>query len=215
MEELKRRLLLYVENLGQSVRQFEMDSGLGNGTVNSIKVKGPGADVLSKISITHPDLNLNWLLTGKGKMLKDTVVEKKSEDRTCLPILPFSAMAGELSDNIPTSFNDGLEKCYVPDFSARGADYAIRVDGDSMYPRYSNGEILAIRVIQNPTFFQWGKVYCLATNQGCVVKRLFPDPDDPDGIICHSENYQHYPDYKITKADIFNVAIVVGHIGIE
>lgn len=63
------RLLLYVENLGKSVRAFEQDCGLGNGTVASIKAKGPGAEVVSKIAYTHPDLNLNWLFRGTGEML--------------------------------------------------------------------------------------------------------------------------------------------------
>ena len=69
MEDFKMRLLLYVENLGKSVRAFEQDCGLGNGTVASIKAKGPGAEVVSKIAYTHPDLNLNWLFRGTGEML--------------------------------------------------------------------------------------------------------------------------------------------------
>ena len=84
-----------------------------------------------------------------------------------------------------------------------------------MYPRYHNGEILAVKIIKDPTFFQWGKVYVLSTSQGCIVKRLFPDPENDLAIVCHSENTQMYPDYRITKADIINVGIVVGHIGIE
>lgn len=218
MDDFKQRLLLYVENLGQSVRSFEQDCGLGNGTIGSIGVKGPSVGIVSKIAYAHPDLNLNWLLTGDGNMLRDIDDSSRGSapsDIHTLPILPFSAMAGTLSENLPSAFLESMEKCYVPDFTARGADYAIRVDGDSMYPRYHNGEILAIKVIKDPTFFQWGKVYVLATNQGCVIKRLFPDPEDKNGIICHSENFENYPDYKITKADIFDVAIVVGHIGIE
>ncbi|MBQ6959236.1 MAG: hypothetical protein IJP77_11840 [Bacteroidales bacterium] len=69
MEDFKMRLLLYVENLGQSVRAFEQECGLGNGTVASIRAKGPGAEVVSKIAYTHPDLNLNWLFRGTGEML--------------------------------------------------------------------------------------------------------------------------------------------------
>ena len=69
MEEFKQRLLLYVENLGKSVRAFESECGLGNGTIASIRAKGPGAEVVSKIAYAHPDLDLNWLFRGEGKML--------------------------------------------------------------------------------------------------------------------------------------------------
>ena len=212
MEAVKQRLTQFARSqydMGQT--RFEDYCEINRGTINSIKKQGPSALVLQKISIKCPELNLDWLLTGRGVMLKG---EESVEPSSGLPILPFSAVAGHLAENIPSSFTE-MEHCYVPDFSARGADYAIRVDGDSMYPRYHNGEILAIKVIKDPTFFQWGKVYVLATNQGCVIKKLFPDPEDKDGIICHSENSVNYPDYKITKADIFNVAIVVGHIGLE
>ena len=84
-----------------------------------------------------------------------------------------------------------------------------------IYYFHHNGEILAVKAIQDPTFFQWGKVYVLSTNQGCIVKRLFPDPADDMAIVCHSENTENYPDYKITKDDILHVGVVVGHIGIE
>lgn len=214
MEEFKKRLLSFVENLGQSVRFFEADCGIGNATINSIKKKGPSVEVISKIYNRHPELNLNWLLTGDGEMLK-TTESVSDKDVDGIPLLPFSAVAGSLAENTPIDAREAIDRYVIPEFSARGADCAIRVDGDSMYPRYSNGEILAIRIIKDPTFFQWGKVYVLSTNQGCVIKRLFPDPGNPDGIICHSENSENYPDYKITKQDIFGVAIVVGHAGIE
>ena len=84
-----------------------------------------------------------------------------------------------------------------------------------MYPRYKNGDILAIKILKDPTFFQWGRVYVLNTTQGCVVKRLLPSADDDNIIICHSENSSGYPDYKIMKSDILGIAIVVGHAGVE
>lgn len=69
MEEFKSRLLLYLERLGTSQRAFEEDCGIAQGTIASIKVKGPSVDVLMKISNKHQDLNLNWLVSGRGAML--------------------------------------------------------------------------------------------------------------------------------------------------
>ena len=72
MEDFKNRLLAYIENqLGISQREFEKRCGLAQGTISSIKVKGPSVDVLMKISNIHPDLNMNWLITGRGPMLFD------------------------------------------------------------------------------------------------------------------------------------------------
>ena len=213
MSGFKERLMEFVKlqyNEGQ--KAFEVRCGLSNGQINKMG-NGTNTTTLLKIMEAAPELNLRWLLTGQGKMLRD---EPGNEGNTVsLPLLPFSAVGGYLSENNGNGFMEELERCVIPDFTARGAQYLIRVEGDSMYPRYHNGELLAIKVIQDPTFFQWGKVYVLSTTQGCVVKRLFPDSNDESAIICHSENTSNYPDYKITQDDILGVAIVVGHVGIE
>lgn len=131
-----------------------------------------------------------------------------------IPLLPFSAVAGYMSDNNGADLFSG-ESVSFADFSSRGADCAIRVDGDSMYPRYNSGDILAIKILHDPTFFQWGRVYVLNTVQGCIVKKLYPFPGDDERIICHSENWERFPNYTITKSDVLAVAIVVGHAGVE
>ena len=208
MEDFKKRLLEFVESRELSQRGFEKVCGLSQGTISSINVKGPSVDALTKISNTFPRLDMNWLVSGKGDMLQG---EKK--DGKQIPLLPFAAIAGWMTDN--NHPDSSFETMIVSDFSARGADCAIRVEGDSMYPRYKNGDILAIRILHDPSFFQWGRSYVLSTSQGCVVKKLFPDPTDDNNIICHSENHEHYPDYKIMKQDILGVAIVVGHAGVE
>ncbi|MBO7684883.1 MAG: LexA family transcriptional regulator [Lachnospiraceae bacterium] len=139
---------------------------------------------------------------------------RPAQRAVAIPVLPFSAVAGYMSDNNGID-SVGMDSAVFKDFSDRGADCLIRVDGDSMAPRYSSGDMLAIRILRDPTFFQWGRVYVLSTTQGCVIKELFPDPDDDERIVCHSENSMKYPDYRITKRDILAVAIVVGHVGVE
>lgn len=146
--------------------------------------------------------------------IRHDATTKKKESKG-LPVLSFAAMAGHLSENNGTEFSDEFEHCVIPDFTSRGADFLIRVDGDSMYPRYANGELLAVRIIDTPTFFQWGRVYVMSTQQGCVVKRIFPDPNNENNILCHSENCANYPDYTIPKGDVLKFAIVVGHAGID
>ena len=169
----------------------------------------PSYDLL--VDILNSDLGISpkWLMLGEGSMLR----ERRSRERQ-IPLLPFSAAAGYLTGgNSADAFRE--EGVSFSDFTDRGADCAIRVDGDSMYPRYKSGDILAIKILKDPTFFQWGRVYCISTTQGCIIKKLFPCPDDEDRIVCHSENSEHFPDYTITKSDVLAVAIVVGHAGIE
>ena len=66
-----------------------------------------------------------------------------------------------------------FEQYSVREFSIRGAEFLIRVEGMSMFPRYTNGDILAVKRLSSVTFFQWGCVYVLDTEQGMLIKRLF------------------------------------------
>ena len=76
MEDFKNRLLEFVERqYGVSQREFEKKCGLGQGTISSIKVKGPSVDALLKISHACPELNMNWLIAGAGDMLIQAPVQ--------------------------------------------------------------------------------------------------------------------------------------------
>lgn len=70
MEDFKKRLLEFcTDYLCLSQTSFEDACGLPHGTFTSIKVKGPSVSVLMKIADTYPNLNMNWLISGRGEML--------------------------------------------------------------------------------------------------------------------------------------------------
>jgi transcriptional regulator with XRE-family HTH domain len=63
-------------------KEFEKIIDKSSGYINSLrKNQGiPGSDVLIKISEYNPNYNINWLLTGQGKMMKDPKSEFKASD---------------------------------------------------------------------------------------------------------------------------------------
>lgn len=70
---MNRRLLqfLQAENITQS--QFADVLGVARGSISHI-LSGrnkPGYDFMESLLLHYPQLNLDWLLTGKGKMYKD------------------------------------------------------------------------------------------------------------------------------------------------
>jgi hypothetical protein len=66
---IKKRLDLIVKELGLSGRAFEKECGLANGSYSSIR-DGVGADKLNKILLRYPQISADWLISGKGEMMK-------------------------------------------------------------------------------------------------------------------------------------------------
>lgn len=173
--------------------------------------------LFAKCEMVSPD----WLLTGKGKMLKsdtDKPVEayktfakpsKSSNRQKGIPLIPIEAVAG-----FPAADSDGvyLEDCdhyAIPEFEAKGANFLIRVSGDSMLPLYNNGDIIACRKISDILFFQWGGIYVLDTSQGALVKRVEECEKDDDCILCVSENPRFKP-FQLPKSDIRSLSTIIG-----
>ena len=61
------RIKQFAEYKEVSMRRFCEIAGIANG--GFIKVKSVGSENLSKIFNAFPDINLTWLITGKGEML--------------------------------------------------------------------------------------------------------------------------------------------------
>ena len=131
-----------------------------------------------------------------------------------IPLIPIEAIAGiPAGESIAVRFID-CTRYVVPEFANLNVEYMIRVSGSSMYPKYSNGDILACRRVHDVLFFQWGKIYVIDSSQGPLVKRVFQD-EDPDRILLVSDNKEHYPPFSIPKSDIRSLSIVLGVIRLE
>ena len=67
---MKERLIKFIEYKGLSRRAFELSCGIASGTVRNTS-GNMTPKTLSKITAVYPELNQDWLLTGKGSMLID------------------------------------------------------------------------------------------------------------------------------------------------
>ena len=65
---MKERILQFIEYKRLSKNKFYKETGLSNGILD--KQGGISSDSLEKIYYIYPEINLDWLLTGKGEMLK-------------------------------------------------------------------------------------------------------------------------------------------------
>lgn len=172
----------------------------------------PSFEVLNSIISSFVDIDSQWLLTGKGKILKND--NKSEDDLKTVPLIPLDAMAGFGAGDVSIMEYD-LERYYVPEFDQLKVDYMIRVKGSSMIPKYNSGDIVACRQLsKNDLFFQWHKVYVLDTIQGALIKRI--EPSEKEGCVqLVSENEKYKPFDLNIDTEIHAIALVVGVIRFE
>ena len=208
----KSNLLKYIEIKGIKKPDFYKKTGLSNGFLD--KNENISSQNIEIIISNYPDISIDWLVTGKGEMLKsnDKPVAKQTDNpNEGIPLIPIEAMAGALTcDNTILEYE--CDRYVIPMF--KGADFLIPVKGSSMYPKYSSGDIVACqRVDMNNLFFQWNKVYVIDTNQGALIKRIKPGHDE-NHILIVSDNEKYDP-FELPYSAIHAVALVIGVIRLE
>ena len=211
-----QRLKQYIDKQGFNNSSFEKKNKLSNGYIGTqIKRNADlGEGVLNKILDYCLELNPEWLLTGKGEMLKSIVPAIPANNAKGIPLLPFEAFAGVGFDAEGVNFDVIEERYEIPLFEGIKVDFMLPVRGSSMYPKYSSGDVVACRLIKEITFFQWNKVYVIDThNQGIIMKRIKKSSNE-DVIICKSDN-ENYEPFEMPKDEIRNIALVVGVIRLE
>ena len=65
---MKERILQFIDYKGFNKSKFYRETGLSNGILD--KKSGLTLDSIEKIYSKYPEINIEWLLTGKGEMLK-------------------------------------------------------------------------------------------------------------------------------------------------
>lgn len=210
MEQFKKRLVEFARkrfDMGQNA--FEDYCGINRGIINSIKVQGPTASIVTKISHRCPELNLNWLFTGDGPMLNVSEKSPALHGKT-LPLIPIEAFAGH---GLPTYEDEKIQDYYtVTDF--KESDFLIRVKGDSMSPKFCGGDLVACKKVTETYFLQWGRCYVIFTrSQGVMIKRV--QPSEKTGCIkCVSDNPKYAP-FDVPQEDVLSIALVNGAITLE
>ena len=232
------RLKKFLDYEGISVRQFEAAIGSSDGKIAKFIATNSSlkSDTLNAIMEKFPHLSIEWLITGQGEMLRSSDTPKhegttkelrrnyeptssgrpvlKEVKKGGLPLIPIDAVAGFNGWDESGISELDCARYDVPDFAAVHADFLIRVSGSSMYPKYSSGDILACRKIVEVTFIQWGKIYVIDSQQGAMVKRLFPIEGDDEHVLCKSDNPNYLP-FELPKDEIRSLSIVVGAIRLE
>lgn len=202
---VKDRLKAYLSAKNISMAEFGRRIGVSGAYVTSMR-KSIQPDKIEKIRAEFPDLDIDWLLTGREKEQKQTVDIALGNQTDTRPHVDLYAAGGgnEVLDGVTLA---QCEQMPVVTILPR-YDFTMRVTGESMQPQIRPGDVVACMRIDEPTFLQWGRIHVLSTSQGIVIKKIF---DAGDGIRCVSFN-KDYPDFVIPKQEIFSFNLVVGLI---
>lgn len=143
--------------------------------------------------------SLSAAKNGKDGYLTDSLLARirtymesyqDSETKTeGLPVIPVEAMAGTLVEFFASVKNYDCERMISP---IKGAEYAIKIFGDSMSPEYPSGSVCLIKQVNERQFIEWGKVYVLDTDNGAVIKKV-RRTDKENVVECVSINPNYQP----------------------
>jgi phage repressor protein C with HTH and peptisase S24 domain len=191
--------------------------------INRLKKDGakPSYDIIQDISNAFEELNSGWLVTGKGKMINEDYlpdIDKLPPEllhTTTIKAVPYYDI--DITASIKESFTDVMEEpeFYVDFKPFNDCTAYLPVWGDSMFPTYASGEIVAVKKVDNPDIILWGEAYLIITNEIAnnmkTVKLLYPH-DDEDKIILRASNPNFKGDTVIPKESILNLYTIKGKI---
>lgn len=212
---VKDRLRQFLTRAHISNREFTQALGVSEAYIGAMR-KSLSPDKLRKLQTLYPELNLDWLLHGEGEMFTGLPARNAKQSNSVkqtnphvIPILPVDAFAGRLQEY---SQGVGLQDCPVIVSPVKGADFAIRVSGDSMEPKIHDGTTILIKRINEKSFIPWGTYMVIDSENGALVKEVWPGNDD-NTIRARSIN-PRYPDIDIPRESIYGLYRVLGAIQI-
>ena len=202
---VKERIIHYLKKSKITQSEFCKRVGLSSGYIGAMR-KSFQPDTINKIVIEFPDLDITWLLTGEGEMLKNAVEVATSGHRIRYWV-DVDATAGGV-----TQFDDMMSSQYIdlaiPEF--RDCTDAVNLYGDSMFPLYKSGSIIILKEWKE-SFIDFGNVYLIITKNGNRMVKYLRKGSDVAHVLCVSDNKEFDP-FEIEIGDILRLYLVKGGV---
>lgn len=172
-----------------------------------------GDAILNKIHV-HTNTSKLWLETGEGSMFLSDNNKELHIHNECSKGVPYYNIDITLG-MLETFETVEVAEYYVDYKPFNDCTAYLPVYGDSMFPRFKNGEVIAVKQIANFDVILWGEAYLIITNPNAnslkTVKLLFQHPDEAK-VILRASNPSYAGDTVIPKEDILAIYSVRGKI---
>lgn len=220
----------------RSIRALEILCGLPNGFIG--KAKQITEDRAQQIQQAFPDLNMGWLLTGEGTMLKgqqpqqynssnatmvngnNYVVQSHNTynskipnvitEKKTAPLVPISLAKRENVDLYKVMREPNLQAEHITRVNSFAElDFYYSVSDDSMRPDFKCGDILALRAIDEGSYIINGNIYVLDTISYGLILRVIKQRGDI--YECSTlQNTDRYEAFNVPITDVFRVYNIKG-----
>lgn len=156
------------------------------------------------------NVNKEWLVTGEGEMLK--------VDNADLPTINYEKRGVPYFDvdfigGFDIVLNDQtINPLYYIDFKQyNAADYWVNVSGHSMSPEVSNGDMVAIKELNDwPLHLLYGEMYALVTTENRTIKYVRKSNKGDDYLRLVPVNTEKYDEQDIPANIVSKVFKVLG-----
>lgn len=238
---IKDRVLQLAKIKESNKQIFFRKTGLKYSNFTSRSKKSDlGSKYIAKIAAIYPDVNLEWLITGEGKILKEAykpmytqeeykagkIIEHISISDISVGPIKFQEdnlnYMPQIKKTSITTFGETVfapkgketqSHYVVPLFQHKNIDFMLEVDSDAMYPTLKSGDLVACTILEESQFIQWNKIHVIATKeQGVIIKRIHQGSQQHFKMVSDNKNY---PPFNLPIDDIKGIALVAGMILLE
>lgn len=216
---IKQNILLYLENKGVTPYEFYKESGVTRGILQ--QNNGISEDNIARFLAYAPDVNIEWLLTSKGSMIKDGSTDIQISNDTTTSSMPTTSMnPGIGTPYYDVDFISGFDEVFNSQVNIPATNIVIRgfekaslwcnVTGHSMEPKINHGDIIALHQC-TLNDIQYGEIYAVVLDTIRTIKILRRSPN-PDKLRFIPINTNDYDEQEFDKSRIINVFEVIGSI---
>lgn len=223
---IRARLKEAREYLGLQSKDFAEKAGLAQGNYSAIEAgtRSIGDRVLNKIA-DKLSINIKWLRTGEGEMLKTDTIQPnavliENPEIMMVPLISKYAYAGYLAGYGDDEYMEALPTIpfIIPEGQTHRGEYvSIEVKGDSMdngsAESIMEGDVVLCRNIDRSLWAncklhlkKWN--FAIVHKEGIIIKRIIAHNVEAGTITIHSLN-SDYPDRVINLNEVVKIMNVV------
>lgn len=193
-----------IDSKGVSVNEFSKKISVSNGYLAKQKASNGSisSNMIEKIVMAYPEVNVEWLITGAGDMYKGSLTKDSMYN-----VFDFVSpgAAGEAMILLREDKYRQVPNLYIPELGP-GVHIRTPVSGDSMHSTIKDGDRAVSTLITDRKDIRQGYIYAVLDKlDGLVYKRLYFEGRDQLELCSDNEIYRPYKRHFSDISAIFKV----------